>query len=57
MVAKPWDACLYTLTILMYLAWNGFPIYKLQRGIRKLIFLIRCAPTPPTQPKSAIASY
>ena len=48
MVAKPNEACLYTMTIPMYLAWNGFPICKLQRVIRQQIFLIHCAPSPPT---------
>ena len=46
-VAKPNEACLYTMTIPMYLAWKGFPIYKLQGVIRKQIFLIHCAPTSP----------
>ena len=48
MVAKPNEACLYTMTIPMYLAWNGFPTSKLQRVIRQQIFLIHCAPSSPT---------
>ena len=45
-VAKPNEACLYTMTIPMYLALNGFPTCKLQRVIRQQIFLIHCAPLP-----------
>ena len=46
-VAKPNEACLYTMTIPMYLAWNGFPTRKSQRVIRQQIFLIHCAPSSP----------
>ena len=46
--AKPNEACLYTMTIPMYLAWNGFPTYKLEQVIRQQIFLIHCAPSSST---------
>ena len=46
-VAKPYEACLYTMTIPMYLAWNVFLTCKLQRVIRQLIFLIHYAPSSP----------
>ena len=49
MVAKPNEACLYTMTIPMYLAWIGFCPCKLQRVIRQQIFLIHCAPPSPTK--------
>ena len=47
-VAKLNEACLYTMTIPMYLAWNGFRTCKLQRVMRQHIFLIHCAPSSPT---------
>ena len=49
MVAKPNEACLYTMTIPMYLVWNEFPTCKLQRVITQQIFLIRCGHPSPTQ--------
>ena len=57
MVAKPNKVCLYAITIPMYLAWNRFPIYKLQQVIRKRIFVIHCAPTPPKLPKLISIAY
>ena len=49
-VAKPNEACLYKMTIPMDLAWNGFPTCKLQRVIRRQIFLMHCAPLPLSHP-------
>ena len=46
-VAKPNEACLYTMTIPMYLAWNGFPTRKSERVIRQQIFLIHGASSSP----------
>ena len=47
-VGKPNVPCLYTITIRMYSAQNEFPFCKLQGVINKQIFLIHCAPSPPT---------
>ena len=47
-VEKPNASCLNTVTKPMYSAQNGFPLYKLQGLISKAVFLIHCAPTPPT---------